>query len=90
MSDTSTFQDGWHEDPPSTESKRLNGEGRSKRCLLHSSNTSWPSVIPEVHGGARTLPVHMPAIHPVLCPMGFHQSDETNSNLPPQYGSAYV
>ena len=76
MGDTSTFQDGGHGDPPRvTEVKRLDGEGRPKRCLLHSSNTFQPSVIPEVHGGARTLPVPMPAIRLLLCPMCFHQSD---------------
>ena len=31
----------------------------------------------------------MPAIWPVLCPMGFHQSNETNSNFPLQHGSVH-
>ena len=31
----------------------------------------------------------MPTIRPVLCPMGLHQSDETNSNFPPQHGGAH-
>ena len=90
MGNTPTLQDGRHGDPQRVaEDKRLDGEGRLKRCLLHSSNTSQPSPIPEVHGGTRALSVHMPAIRPVLCPMGFHQSDEANSNFPPQHGSAH-
>ena len=85
-----TLQDGRYGDPQRVaEDKRLDGEGRLTRCLLHSSDTSQPSPIPEVHGGTRALSVHMPAIQPVLCPMGFHQSDEINSNFPPQHGSVH-
>ena len=48
-----------------------------------------PSPIPDVHGETRALSVHMLAIWPVLCPTVFRQSDETNSNFPPQHGSEH-
>ena len=55
----------------------------------HNSNAPQLPTIPEIHGRTKALPVHMPAIRPVLSPMGFHQSDEANNNLSLQYGSVH-
>ena len=90
VGDTSALQDGRHGDTQRiAENERLDGEGRLKRCLLHNPNTPQSSTIPEIHGGTKALPVHMPAIRPVLCPVGFHQGDEASSHLSSQYGSAH-
>ena len=90
VGDTSALQDGRHGDTQRiAENGQLDGEGRPKRCLLHNLNTPQSPTIPEIHGGTKALPVHMPAIRPVLCPMGFHQGDEASSHLSSQYGSVH-
>ena len=86
----SALQDGRHVDTRRTaENEQLDDEGKLKRCLLHNPNTPQSPTIPEIHGETKALPVYMPAIRPVLCPMSFHQGDEASSNLPLQYGSAH-
>ena len=90
MGGTPALQDGRYGDSQGIiEDRQLDGEGRPERCLLHNPSTPQTPIISEIHSGARALPVHMPTIRPVLCPMGLHQSDETNSNFPPQHGGAH-
>ena len=71
------------------EGKRLDGEDRPQRCLLHHSDSLRSSTISEVQGEPGTLPVHLPALRPIMCPMGVHQGDEANSYLPTGHGSTY-
>ena len=90
VGDTSALQNERDGDTQKTaENGQLDGEGRLIRCLLHNPNTPQSPTIPEIHGETKALPVYMPAIRPVLCPMSFHQGDEASSNLPLQYGSAH-
>ena len=42
-----------------------------------------------ISGVAGTLSVHMPAVRPVLCTLGIHQSNETSGHLPSEHGSPY-
>jgi len=85
----STSNERHGDTPGMTEDKQLDGEDRSKRCLLHNPSTPQPPIVSEVHVGARVLSVYVPTIWPVLCSMDVHQGDEANSNLPMQYGSAH-
>ena len=79
---TSALKDGRYGDTQGTvEGERLDGEGRSERCLLHHSNACRSSTISKVQGEITTLPVHLPTIWPVVCPMGLHQGDEALSIL---------
>ena len=92
-----SLQDGEYLDPTGpTESWGLDGESRSEGCLLHHPNPSSTPTVPEVHSGRQTLPILMPSIRPVLCPVDIYQSNETsdgsvedlgylNNNLHRQY-----
>ena len=87
---TPALQDGRYGDTQGTvEGERLDGEGRSERRLLHHSNTCRASTISKVQGETTTLPVHLPTIRPVMCPMGVHQGDEAPCHPPTEYGSTY-
>ena len=74
-----SLQDGGYLDPMGpTESWGLDGESRSEGCLLHHPNPSSTPTVPEVHSGRQTLPILMPSIRPVLCPVDIYQSNETS------------
>ena len=68
---------------------RLDGEDRPQRCIFHDSNTPHASIISAVCGKSTTLPVCMPPIQTLLCPMGIHQGDETHINFPSGHGGTY-
>ena len=73
-----TFQNGGHCDPErSSEAGRLDGEGRSERCLLHHPNSSPSSAASEVQSGREMLSVYLPSIRPFLCPMDIHEGNKT-------------
>ena len=72
------LQDGGNSYPSgSPPPRRLDGESGFEGCLLHHPHPPGSPEIPEVHGGRDLLPVHLPAIRPVLRPMDFHQGNET-------------
>ena len=51
-----TFQNGGHCDPErSSEAGRLDGEGRSERCLLHHPNSPPSSAVSEIQSGKAIL-----------------------------------
>ena len=90
MGGAPTLQDGGLGDTKRvTEGKRLDGEGGSQRCLLHSSNSCDSPTHALIPGGTGTLPVHMPAFWPVMCTLGIHQSDETSDHSPLEHGSLH-
>ena len=37
--------------------------------------------VPEVHSGQQVLPLHLPPIQPILCPLGIYQSNETSDGF---------
>ena len=87
MGGTPAFQDGGHGNPKRvTEGERLDGP---QRCILHDSNTPHASTVSAVCGKSTTLPVCMPPIQTLLCPMGIHQGDETHINFPSGHGGTY-
>ena len=86
---TPALQDGYGDTQGAVEDERLDGEGRSQRRLLHHPNTYRSSTFLKVQSGSTTLPVHLPTIRPVLCPMGVHQGDETPCHPPTEYGGTY-
>ena len=72
------LQDGGNSYPSgSPPPRRLDGESGFEGCLFHHPHPPGSSEISEVHGGRELLPVHLPAIRPVLRPMDFHQGNET-------------
>ena len=76
-----SLQDGGYLDPTGpTESWGQDGESRSEGCLLYHSNPSSTPTVPEVHSGWQTLPILMPSIRPVLCPVDIYQSNETSDS----------
>ena len=73
-----TLQNGGHCDPErSSEAGRLDGEGRSERCLLHHPNSPPSSAASEVQSGGAMLSIHLPSIRPLLCPMDIREGNET-------------
>ena len=68
-----SLQDGGYLNPTRPpESWGLDGEGRSERRLLHDPSAFSTSTVPEVHSGRKLLPILMPPIQPVLCPMDIY------------------
>ena len=62
------FQDGGPshiEGPP--EGGELDDKGRSEGCILHDTNPTARQAVPKFFLRKPRLPVHMPAIRPVLC-----------------------
>ena len=53
------------------------------------SNTPHASTVSAVCGKSTTLPICMPPIRTLLCPMGIHQGDETHINFPSGHGGMY-
>ena len=89
MGGTPALQDGGHGNPKRvTEGEQLDGEDRPQRCILHDSNTPHTSTV-SVVCGEPTLPVYMPPIRTLLCPMSIHQGDETYINFPSEHGGTY-
>ena len=75
------FQDGGNSySSGSAPPGRLDGESGPKGRLLHHSHLQGPPELFEVHGRWDLLPVHLPAIRPVLCPLDLHQGDEANDD----------
>jgi len=61
------LQNGGYGDTQGTpESKRLDGEGRSQRCLLQNPNTSHSSIVSEVCDRLETFSVYLPTLWLVL------------------------
>ena len=72
----SPFQDEGNSYPSGSAAPRgLDGTSGLEGCLLHHPHPTGPPTVPEVHGGRDLLPVHLPAIRPVLCPMDLRQGD---------------
>ena len=90
MGKAPALQDGGYRDTQRvTEGERLDGEGGPQGCLLHSPNPCGSPTHALVSGGVGTLSVHIPAIWPVLCTLGIHQSNETSGHLPSEHGSPH-
>jgi len=76
-----TFQNGGHPDPEGpVENRGLDGEGRLEGCLLHNSHSQSSPAVSPVPSSRSVLPVHLPPIRPVLCPVDIHQGDETTDD----------
>jgi len=48
--------------------------------LLHNSHSQSSPAVPQISGRQSFLPIHLPPIRPVLCPMDIHQGDETTND----------
>ena len=82
------FQDGGPshiEGPP--EGGGLDDKGRSEGCILHDTNPTARQAVPKFLLRKPKLPVHMPAIRPVLCSLGLYQDPEAGTNSAQRSGS---
>ena len=75
----SSFQDGGHTKPQGApEEGRLAYKGGPEGCLLHGSNGQGKQRLPPVYQSESSLPVHMPTLWAVMCPMGLYQDPEAS------------
>ena len=54
----------------------LDGEGRSEGCILHHSNSPSSPITSEVCSGESPVPIHLPPLRSLMCPMDIHEGDE--------------
>ena len=79
VSEDRALQDGRHphaERP--AESRRLDGQDRHERCILHGTHGKGGPTLPQVPLGRQVLPVQLPALRAVLSSVGLYE-DHTAS-----------
>ena len=65
-----------------SEIRGLDGKGGSE-----GPNSSLTSTVTEVHHEGDVLPIHLSPFRPLLCPMDFHQGNETSNDTAEVMGS---
>ena len=70
-----------------SEIRGLDGKGGSEGCLLYHPNSSLTSTVTEVHCEGDVSPIHLSPFRPLLCPMDFHQGNETSNDTAEVMGS---
>ena len=65
----------------------MDDKGRSEGCILHDTNPTARQAVPKFLHRKPRLPVHVPAIRPVLCSLGIYQDPEAGSNSAQRAGS---
>ena len=69
------------------EIRGLDGKSGPEGCLLYHPNSSITSTVTEVHCEGDVLPIHLSPFQPLLCPMDFHQGNETSNDTAEIMGS---
>ena len=59
---------------------RLHDETRPEGCILHTSNSSLPQEVYEVHLSGQNIPVSVPSLWPLLSSAGIHKDTEASTN----------
>ena len=83
----SALQNGGHshgERYPKT--RRLDDQSRPEGCIFHDSDCTLPEGTATISVAGDHLPVQLPAIWPVVSPMGLYQDHEANSDNPQVLG----
>ena len=76
---SSALQDGGHsysERPAKRE--RLAHQGGSKRCLFYGSDSRDGQEIPPLPGEGKLLPIHLPPLQCIMCPLGLYQDPKAS------------
>ena len=82
------LQDGGlpHDKGPG-ETRRLASQTRPERCLFSGSNTSQSSEISPILLAGNSVPISLPPIRSVMCPLHIHQADEASSRIAAREGN---